>query len=127
VPGRRTLFIGGEPFDEQLVMWWNFVGRDHDEIVEAREEWMSGQRLGTVRGYAGDPLPAPSHTTGSNRAAGIGRHRLSDRRRAITTSTLQAPGNYDRLVHLHRRATPGSSNAIVHCGQSDPECASKIP
>ena len=59
----RLLLIGGEPFDEQIVMWWNFVGREHDEIVAAREDWMSGQRFGTVRGYAGDPLPAPPMPT----------------------------------------------------------------
>ena len=23
----RVLLLGGEPFDEQIVMWWNFVGR----------------------------------------------------------------------------------------------------
>jgi redox-sensitive bicupin YhaK (pirin superfamily) len=61
-PG-RVLLIGGEPFDEQIVMWWNFVGRDHDEIVAAREDWMSRQRFGTVRGYPGDPLPAPPMPT----------------------------------------------------------------
>jgi redox-sensitive bicupin YhaK (pirin superfamily) len=55
----RILLIGGEPFDEHIVMWWNFIGRDHDEIVAAREDWMNGRRFGTVRGYAGDPLPAP--------------------------------------------------------------------
>jgi redox-sensitive bicupin YhaK (pirin superfamily) len=59
----RVLLIGGEPFDEQIVMWWNFIGRDHDEIVAAREDWMSGQRFGTVRGYSGDPLPAPPMPT----------------------------------------------------------------
>jgi redox-sensitive bicupin YhaK (pirin superfamily) len=61
-PG-RVLLIGGGPFGEQLVMWWNFIGRDHDDIVAAREDWMSGQRFGTVRGYAGDPLPAPPMPT----------------------------------------------------------------
>jgi redox-sensitive bicupin YhaK (pirin superfamily) len=55
----RVLLIGGEPFDEQIVMWWNFVCRDHDEIVAAREEWMTGNRFGSVRGYDGEPLPAP--------------------------------------------------------------------
>ena len=55
----RVLVLGGKPFGEQIVMWWNFIGRDHDEIVTAREEWMSGQRFGTVHGYAGGPLPAP--------------------------------------------------------------------
>jgi hypothetical protein len=45
-------------------MWWNFVGRDHGEIVGAREDWMRGApRFGTVRGYPGDRLPAPALPT----------------------------------------------------------------
>jgi quercetin 2,3-dioxygenase len=56
----RLLLLGGEPFDERIVMWWNFVGRDHDDIVAARSEWMDAQpRFGPVRGYRGDPLAAP--------------------------------------------------------------------
>jgi redox-sensitive bicupin YhaK (pirin superfamily) len=61
-PG-RILLLGGEPFDEQIVMWWNFIGRSHDEIVEAREDWMAGRGFGTVHGYDGDPLPAPPMPT----------------------------------------------------------------
>lgn len=57
-PG-RGLLLGGEPFDEQIVMWWNFIGRGHDEIVAARNDWMSGRRFGVVHGFDGDPLPAP--------------------------------------------------------------------
>jgi quercetin 2,3-dioxygenase len=57
--GGRVLLIGGEPFEEHIVMWWNFIGRDHDEIVSAREEWMGGDGFGTVHGYPGNPLPAP--------------------------------------------------------------------
>jgi hypothetical protein len=57
--GARLLLIGGEPFDERIVMWWNFVGRDHDEIVEARADWAAGARFGEVRGYDGAPLAAP--------------------------------------------------------------------
>ncbi|UQU68218.1 pirin family protein [Couchioplanes caeruleus] len=56
----RVLLLGGEPFEEKLVMWWNFVGREHDEIVAAREAWESGDgRFGTVRGYDGPSIPAP--------------------------------------------------------------------
>ena len=47
----RVLLLGGQPFEEQLVMWWNFVGRSHEEIVKAREDWMSGVRFGAVHGY----------------------------------------------------------------------------
>jgi len=59
----RLLLLGGEPFDEQIVMWWNFIGRDHDEIVAARADWMAGRRFGPVPGYAGEPLPAPPMPT----------------------------------------------------------------
>ena len=41
-------------------MWWNFVARDHDEIVQMRADWESHTpRFGEVRGYDGPPLPAP--------------------------------------------------------------------
>ncbi|MEU4557142.1 pirin family protein [Actinoplanes sp. NPDC023936] len=59
----RLFLLGGEPFDEPLVMWWNFVGRSHEEIVRAREDWMAGQRFGTVAGCAAPPLPAPEMPT----------------------------------------------------------------
>jgi redox-sensitive bicupin YhaK (pirin superfamily) len=70
----RLLLIGGEPFDEHILMWWNFVGRNHDDIVAAREDWMRhDRRFGTVRGYPGDPLPAPPLPT--VRLKPRGRHR----------------------------------------------------
>jgi len=37
--GTAALVIGGLPFDEPLVMWWNFIGRSHEEVVEMRELW----------------------------------------------------------------------------------------
>ncbi|HSK56096.1 MAG TPA: pirin family protein [Jiangellales bacterium] len=55
----RFMLLGGAPFEEELLMWWNFVGRSHDEIVQAREDWESGDRFGTVVGYPGERLPAP--------------------------------------------------------------------
>ncbi|MFJ7905116.1 pirin family protein [Streptomyces sp. NPDC096198] len=55
----RTVLLGGTPFDEEIVMWWNFVGRSNDDISQAREDWMSGTRFGEVRGYDGDPLLVP--------------------------------------------------------------------
>jgi redox-sensitive bicupin YhaK (pirin superfamily) len=53
------LLLGGEPFEEKLVMWWNFVARTGDEIAEARADWMTGDRFGMVHGYDGSPIPAP--------------------------------------------------------------------
>ena len=29
----RAMLLGGEPYDEEIVMWWNFIGRDHDEVA----------------------------------------------------------------------------------------------
>ena len=79
----RLLCIGGEPFPEQIVMWWNFIGRDHAEIAQARTDWQhqiaavgtgdpsdprgeSGagvtpepRRFGLPDGEPEPPLPAP--------------------------------------------------------------------
>jgi redox-sensitive bicupin YhaK (pirin superfamily) len=62
-PGTRLMLLGGAPFDEPLVMWWNFVGQSHEEIAAAREDWMAGRRFGTVADDAAPPLPAPALPT----------------------------------------------------------------
>jgi hypothetical protein len=31
--------LGGEPFEEPITMWWNFVARTKQEITEAWEAW----------------------------------------------------------------------------------------
>jgi quercetin 2,3-dioxygenase len=64
----RGMLLGGEPFGEDILMWWNFVGRSHDEVVEARAAWQAGlagggPRFGRVEGYHGAPLPAPELPT----------------------------------------------------------------
>ncbi|WP_162599687.1 pirin family protein [Nocardioides solisilvae] len=86
-PGRRSLrlechdearvvLIGGPPFGEEIMMWWNFVGRTHEEIVGFRDEWQAqlhrdGElvtnstevvpgRFGVVEGQHLPPLPAPT-------------------------------------------------------------------
>jgi quercetin 2,3-dioxygenase len=58
----RVLLLGGTPFTDELVMWWNFVGRSHDDIAGYRRLWQDGdERFGAVQGYQGsvDRLPAP--------------------------------------------------------------------
>ncbi len=58
----RVLLLGGPPFTEELVMWWNFVGRSHDDIAGYRRLWEDGDdRFGAVQGYVGSiaRLPAP--------------------------------------------------------------------
>ena len=58
--GSRILLLGGEPFAEQIVMWWNFVGYSKAEIARAQRDWASGDpRFGEVAGYQGQRLAAP--------------------------------------------------------------------
>ncbi|MGW2395825.1 pirin family protein [Kitasatospora sp. NPDC001664] len=54
-----AVLIGGPPFGEEIVMWWNFIARSGEEIVQAREDWEKGDRFGEVQGYPGKRLPAP--------------------------------------------------------------------
>jgi hypothetical protein len=52
-------------------MWWNFVGRSHDDVAAARERWQSDViaggdadgPFGTVADYPGRALPAPTLPT----------------------------------------------------------------
>lgn len=37
----RLLIIGGEPMDEAILLWWNFVGRNMQEMQEASEQWQA--------------------------------------------------------------------------------------
>lgn len=58
--GGRVLLIGGPPFPETILMWWNFVARAPEEIVQAREDWEERRRFGEVRAYNGPRLDAPA-------------------------------------------------------------------
>jgi redox-sensitive bicupin YhaK (pirin superfamily) len=56
----RVILLGGPPLGEELVMWWNFVGRSHEDIVLFRDEWQrESDRFGRIDGYPGQRLPAP--------------------------------------------------------------------
>jgi redox-sensitive bicupin YhaK (pirin superfamily) len=55
----RLLLIGGTPFGEDILLWWNFVARTPDEIERATRDWLAGERFGRVVGARGAPLVAP--------------------------------------------------------------------
>jgi redox-sensitive bicupin YhaK (pirin superfamily) len=64
----RVLLLGGPPFGEAIVMWWNFVGRSHEEVVGFRDDWMAqlsdgggyaDGRFGIPTGNELAPIPAP--------------------------------------------------------------------
>jgi len=44
--------FGGELFEEEIFMWWNFVVCFYEEIVEVWEIWM----VELVVGFVGDGL-----------------------------------------------------------------------
>lgn len=58
--GTRILLLGGEPFESEILLWWNFVGRTQAEIAEARQQWIDGDvRFGRIPAYKGASLIAP--------------------------------------------------------------------
>lgn len=70
------VLLGGPPLGEQLLMWWNFIGRSHEEVVGFRDEWQAqiapegtvvtdsqevrDGRFGIVVGDHTPPIPAPA-------------------------------------------------------------------
>ena len=48
----RLMLLGGPPFEESIVMWWNFIGRTHDDVIAYRDEWNArSEHFGRVEGY----------------------------------------------------------------------------
>ncbi len=64
----RLLLIGGEPFGEDVILWWNFVARTVQEMEAATRDWYAGRRFGTVTGARPPPLVAPDVGTLKMRA-----------------------------------------------------------
>jgi redox-sensitive bicupin YhaK (pirin superfamily) len=56
----RLLLLGGEPLNEPVLLWWNFVARSEAEIIQATDDWNNSNRFGEVKGYDGERLVAPS-------------------------------------------------------------------
>jgi redox-sensitive bicupin YhaK (pirin superfamily) len=58
--GTRAVLVGGQPFGEPVLMWWNFVARTHEQILRACQDWNGrADYLGEVKGYDGERLVAP--------------------------------------------------------------------
>lgn len=50
----RAILLGGEPFPEPIIMWWNFVARTRDEIDAAHASWTAQDDR---RGHVSCTLP----------------------------------------------------------------------
>lgn len=61
-PGARLLLLGGAPFDEPVLMWWNFVARRPEEIFQASRDWNDTDRFGAIAGSTLPRIPAPDPT-----------------------------------------------------------------
>ena len=60
------LLLGGRPFGEKILMWWNFIARTNVEIAEQRQQWnehletSTGRtRFGEFEDQIGGWIPAP--------------------------------------------------------------------
>ncbi|PPF80646.1 pirin, partial [Subtercola sp. Z020] len=65
----RLLLIGGEPLAEKILMWWNFVGRSHEEVVSYRAAWQA-----EAIGVGGPPPPGTEHLFTAPVAGATGEH-----------------------------------------------------
>ena len=59
--GSKVLVLGGRPFAQPVLMWWNFVGWSKAGIALAQRQWESGDpRFGTIGdGSAPRLVPPP--------------------------------------------------------------------
>lgn len=78
----RVLVLGGRPLGEQIVMWWNFIGRDHEEVARARAQWQEQIGADDAVVAAADGVPAdvrtlasqPMDRSGTSRFGVVGGH-----------------------------------------------------
>jgi redox-sensitive bicupin YhaK (pirin superfamily) len=88
----RLLLLGGPPFGEPIVMWWNFIGRTHEEVVGFREEWQE-----QIRDASGvDVAPAD--------AGGL--HEPGGGARVVPDTQLARDGRFGIVVDDHLPPIP---------------------
>ncbi len=88
----RVLVLGGPPFGEAIVMWWNFVGRSHEEVVGFREEWQA--QVLEDDGTARDP----------DEAGGL--HEGGADQRVVADSQRVRPGRFGVVLGDHSPPIP---------------------
>lgn len=52
----RVMLLGGEPLGEEIIMWWNFIGRTHEEIEQFRARYQA--EIGAEGTLADVPIAA---------------------------------------------------------------------
>ncbi|KVO86343.1 pirin [Burkholderia ubonensis] len=56
----RFIVLGGAPFEEDLLIWWNFVARSPAEMVAAADAWNARRGFGDVHGETASRMEAPA-------------------------------------------------------------------
>lgn len=56
----RLLLLGGTPFGEDILLWWNFVARSQTEMQAALDDWNAGRFAPARAGSPAAPLKASS-------------------------------------------------------------------
>lgn len=110
-----ALLIGGEPLGEQIVMWWNFVGRSHEEIVAFRNAYQA--EMGFEPAAEDSPLHTVSDATGGLREDGSGQRASTEgahTERAPTERAARADGSEHQVT-----VPPGALGDPVHGGLRD--------
>jgi len=69
----QLLLIGGVPWPQPPLIWWNFVARAADEVAQAAADWNAGRRFGAVPGASLPRIVAPDATGLRIRAPGAPR------------------------------------------------------
>jgi redox-sensitive bicupin YhaK (pirin superfamily) len=58
--GAKLLLLGGRPFEQPVLMWWNFVGFSKAAIAQAQRQWENGDpRFALVGDGRAPRLAAP--------------------------------------------------------------------
>ncbi len=58
--GAKIVLLGGKPFLEEILMWWNFIGRTHEEIEQMRNDWNNqSERFPSFKDHIHGWIPAP--------------------------------------------------------------------
>ena len=94
----RLLLIGGEPFGEDILLWWNFVARTREEMEAATRDWNEGRRFGQGAGRA----RSAARRAGHRNACACGEHNEEAHR----LGRGHARGTQLRAGHRDRRLRP---------------------
>jgi redox-sensitive bicupin YhaK (pirin superfamily) len=57
--GGRVMLLGGEAFQTERHVWWNFVSSSRDRINQAKDDWRAG-KFPLVPGDSEEFIPIPS-------------------------------------------------------------------